>query len=68
MTTNFVCSCGRKIMDAGRLVDLAITNLDGRQNISDGKTCRVCLEDLGWFPTAVGPTERQLDQIHNTTA
>lgn len=48
-------------MDAKSITGLAITNLDGRTDTSDGKTCRVCLELLGWFPTNVGPTERQMD-------
>lgn len=52
--------CGRKIVHG--LIGLAITNLDGRTDISDGKTCRVCLEAQGWYPTSMGPTERQLDR------
>ena len=55
------CMCGRRIMDAKSITGLAITNMDGRADVSDGKTCRVCLELLGWYPTDSGPTERQLD-------
>ncbi len=54
-------------MNAKSLTGLAITNLDGRTDTSDGKTCRVCLENLGWFPTNVGPTERQLEATDNGT-